>query len=158
MPWAAPPIRFQNVLGRFADYDAVVFVATSAPYFLVTFERISRAMEARPQGMIILDLSNPRTVDERVATLGGVRLMNLDQIAEIVDRNMKSRQDQVEMAEEIISRGGGVHQGVGEAPRRGAHNQRGVCQRRGLPREGAEEGAPHARGSRIGRGSGYSTT
>ena len=97
------PIRFQDVLGRFADYDAV-FVATSAPYFLVTFERISRAMEARPQGMIILDLSNPRTVDERVATLGGVRLMNLDQIAEIVDRNMKSRQDQVEMAEEIISR------------------------------------------------------
>lgn len=96
-------IRFQDVLKRFSDYD-VVFVATSAPYFLVTFERISQAMNARPQGMMILDLSNPRTVDERVATLRGVRLMNLDQISEMVDKNMKKRLGKVEMVEEIINK------------------------------------------------------
>ena len=32
--------------------------------------------------MMIFDLSNPRTVDERVATIRGVKLINMDQIAE----------------------------------------------------------------------------
>lgn len=96
------PIRFQDVLASFGNYDAV-FVAASAPYFLVTHERISQAMRSRREGIMILDLSNPRTVDEQVATLGGVKLMNLDQIAEMVDKNMRSRLNKVRMVEEIIS-------------------------------------------------------
>ncbi len=96
------PIRYQDVLERFKNYDAV-FVATSAPYFLVTFEHIRQAMRAKPQGIMILDLSNPRTVDEKVATLGGVKLMNLDQIAEMVDKNMRSRLNKVKMVEDIIT-------------------------------------------------------
>jgi glutamyl-tRNA reductase len=96
------PIRYQDVLERFKNYDAV-FVATSAPYFLVTFEHIRQAMRAKPQGIMILDLSNPRTVDERVAMLGGVKLMNLDQIAEMVDKNMRSRLNKVKMVEDIIT-------------------------------------------------------
>ena len=39
--------------------------------------------------MMISDLSNPRTVDEKVATIGGLKLMNPDQIAEMVEKNMK---------------------------------------------------------------------
>ena len=96
------PIGFRDVLGRFEEYDAI-FVAASAPYLLVTLDHITRAMESKPGGMMILDLSNPRTVDERVATLSGVRLMNLDQIAEIVDKNMRSRLNKVRMVEDIIA-------------------------------------------------------
>ena len=33
-------------------------------------------MKNKNKGMMILDLSNPRTVDEKVATIGGVKLMN----------------------------------------------------------------------------------
>ena len=51
---------------------------------------------------MILDLSNPRTVDEKVAELSGIKLMNIDQIAEIVEKNMRSRIDQKNSAEEII--------------------------------------------------------
>ena len=53
--------------------------------------------------MMILDLSNPRTVDERVATLGGIKLMNLDQIAEMVEKNMKARLNKVKTVENIIN-------------------------------------------------------
>ena len=48
-------------------------------------------MENKKSGTMILDLSNPRTVDEKVATIPGIKLMNIDQIAEMIDKNMKNR-------------------------------------------------------------------
>ena len=96
------PIKFEEVLTGFENYD-VLFVATTAPYFLVTQDRITKAMQGKKNGMMILDLSNPRTVDEKVATIRGVKLMNLDQIAEMVEKNMKSRLNKVKRVENIIS-------------------------------------------------------
>jgi glutamyl-tRNA reductase len=95
------PIKFEEVLSGFNKYD-VIFVATTAPYFLVTQERITDAMKDKNNGMMILDLSNPRTVDEKVATIGGVKLMNLDQIAEMVEKNMNARLNRVKTVENII--------------------------------------------------------
>jgi glutamyl-tRNA reductase len=96
------PIDFEDVLSGFSNYD-VLFVATIAPYFLVTFERIKKAMNDKKTGMMILDLSNPRTVDEKVTTISGIKMMNLDQIAEIVDKNMRNRVNEKTNAEKIIS-------------------------------------------------------
>ena len=95
------PIDFNEILTGFEKYD-VVFVATTAPYFLVTHERIQKALNEKNSGMMILDLSNPRTVDEKVAELSGIKLMNIDQIAEMVDKNMRSRIGQKNSAEQII--------------------------------------------------------
>ncbi len=95
------PIKFEEVLSGFNKYD-VIFVATTAPYFLVTQERITEAMKDKNNGMMILDLSNPRTVDEKVAIIGGVKLMNLDQIAEMVEKNMNARLNKVKTVENII--------------------------------------------------------
>ncbi|MDH3192505.1 MAG: glutamyl-tRNA reductase [Nitrosopumilus sp.] len=96
------PIKFEEVLSGFENYD-ILFVATTAPYFLVTYERITNAMKENKKGMMILDLSNPRTVDEKVATIGGVKLMNLDQIAEMVEKNMNARLNKVKTVENIIN-------------------------------------------------------
>ncbi|MEK0345700.1 MAG: glutamyl-tRNA reductase [Nitrosopumilus sp.] len=96
------PIKFEKVFSGFENYN-VIFVATTAPYFLVTHERIMDAMKDKKDGMMILDLSNPRTVDEKVATIGGVKLMNLDQIAEMVEKNMNSRLNKVKTIENIIN-------------------------------------------------------
>ena len=95
------PVDFNEILEDFGKYD-IVFVATTAPYFLVTHKRIKEALNQKNHGMMILDLSNPRTVDEKVAELSGVKLMNIDQIAEIVEKNMRSRIGQKNSAEEII--------------------------------------------------------
>ena len=96
------PVKFEDVLSSFHKYD-VIFVATTAPYFLVTHERILNAIKEKKKGMMILDLSNPRTVDEKVATVSGIKLMNIDQIAEMVDKNMRSRIGKVKTVENIIS-------------------------------------------------------
>ena len=95
------PIKFEEILSGFDKYD-VIFVATTAPYFLVTEERIMNAMKNKNNGMMILDLSNPRTVDEKVAIIKGVKLMNLDQIAEMVEKNMNARLNKVKTVENII--------------------------------------------------------
>ena len=95
-------VKFEEVLSGFNRYD-IIFVATTAPYFLVTQERITNAMKTKKNGIMILDLSNPRTVDEKVAKIGGVKLMNLDQIAEMVEKNMTARQNKVKTVENIIN-------------------------------------------------------
>jgi len=96
------PVKFEEVLSGFHNYD-VLFVATTAPYFLVTHERILNATKENQKGMMILDLSNPRTVDEKVSTVSGIKLMNLDQIAELADKNMRSRMAKVKTVENIIN-------------------------------------------------------
>ena len=96
------PIKFEEVLSGFSNYE-IIFVATTAPYFLVTFDKMKDAMKNKKSGAMILDLSNPRTVDEKVATIPGIKLMNIDQIAEMIDKNMKKRKDKVSTVENIIS-------------------------------------------------------
>jgi len=96
------PIKFEEVLSGFSNYE-IIFVATTAPYFLVTFDKMKDAIKNKKSGVMILDLSNPRTVDEKVATIPGIKLMNIDQIAEMVDKNMKKRKDKISTVENIIS-------------------------------------------------------
>ena len=96
------PLKFEGAIANFKSVD-VLFVATVAPYFLVTHDRVKEAMESRRDGMLIMDLSNPRTVDEKVATIKKIKMMNLDQIAEMVDKNMRTRMGVVSSAEKIIN-------------------------------------------------------
>ena len=96
------PIPFDESTSNFKSID-VLFVATVAPYFLVTYDRVKEAMESRKDGMLIMDLSNPRTVDDKVSTIDKIKVMNMDQIAEMVEKNMKTRMGVVSSAEQIIN-------------------------------------------------------
>ncbi len=95
------PIAFEDALGMLTKID-VLFVATTAPYYLVTVERISSAMQKRRRGMVIVDLSNPRTVEEKIAALKGVKLINIDEVAALVEKNIRARMHEVKSAKKII--------------------------------------------------------
>jgi glutamyl-tRNA reductase len=97
------PIAFEGALSGLTEYD-VVFVSTTAPYFLITYERISKAMSTRNKGMLVFDLSNPRTVEDQISTIKGIKLINMDQIAEIAENNLKLRKNEVSSAERIIDK------------------------------------------------------
>ncbi|WP_101477337.1 glutamyl-tRNA reductase [Candidatus Nitrosotalea bavarica] len=96
------PIPFDEATSNFKSID-VLFVATVAPYFLVTYDRVKEAMESGKDGMLIMDLSNPRTVDDKVGTIDKIKVMNMDQIAQMVDKNMQTRMGVVSSAEQIIN-------------------------------------------------------
>ena len=95
------PIPFEKALEMFHFVD-LIFVSTIAPYYLLTYERISNAMTRRKKALMIFDLSNPRTVEERVATINKVKLINIDQIAEVVEKNIRSRKNEIQSASKII--------------------------------------------------------
>jgi glutamyl-tRNA reductase len=95
------PTPFEKALEILHEID-LIFVSTTAPYYLVTYDRIEKAMSKRENGMMILDLSNPRTVEERVASVSKVKLINMDQIAEIVEKNTRCRKNEIGSAERLI--------------------------------------------------------
>ena len=97
------PVRFEDALHNFDKTD-IIFVSTTAPYYLITYDRIFN-FRKKNEGMMIFDLSNPRTVDDKIATISGIKLVNIDQIAEIVDRNLKRRYEEIRMAEKMIQSG-----------------------------------------------------
>src|SRR5918997_1152049 len=101
---AGVPIAFDAALEIMPTVD-LIFTATVAPYRLITYERIENAMMSKKgsNSMMVFDLSNPRTVDERVATIRGVKLINMDQIAELAAKNMRSRVKEVNSAEKLIN-------------------------------------------------------
>jgi glutamyl-tRNA reductase len=98
---AGKPIQFENALEMFHDVD-LIFVCTTAPYHLITYDKIENARSNTEGGMMIFDLSNPRTVEEKVAAIKKVKLINIDQISELVEKNMRARRNEIQSAEKLI--------------------------------------------------------
>jgi len=96
-------IDFDDALSTFHKYD-IIFVATTSDYFLITFERIRLVMEEKKKGTLILDLSDPRAVDEGITALPGIKLLFRDQITEIFEESVKSRSDIIPAVEKIIEK------------------------------------------------------
>ena len=97
------PVDFNDVLAGFDKYD-IIFVATTCDYFLITYERIRLIMEEKKKGTLILDLSDPRTVDEGITALPGIKLLFRDQIAELYEESVKARVGIVPAVEKIIEK------------------------------------------------------
>lgn len=97
------PVEFSEVLSGFDKYD-IVFVATTADYFLITHEIIRLVMEDKTKGTLILDMSEPRAVAEDITSLPGIKLLFRDQISEIFDESVKARAGIVPAIEKIIAK------------------------------------------------------
>ena len=97
------PIDFKDALAGFDKFD-IIIVATTADYFVITFDRIKLVMEEKKKGTLILDISDPRAVDEGITALPGIKLMFRDQVAEIYEENVKARSGIVPAVEKIIEK------------------------------------------------------
>ena len=97
------PIEFEGVLPGFDKFD-IIFVATTADAFLITFDKINRVMEKKKKGTLIFDLSEPRTVDEKISSIKGIKFVNPSQISEMIDESTKVRQDAVSAATKMIGK------------------------------------------------------
>ncbi|BDZ67565.1 glutamyl-tRNA reductase [Methanobacterium ferruginis] len=86
-----------------AMYDAdVVISATGAPHTILTAEKVEAAVpHENLENMVMVDIANPRDIDEDVAQLG-VKLYNIDDLRGVADRNRKMRESEAKKAEEIV--------------------------------------------------------
>lgn len=97
------PVDFEEVLVGFDKYD-IIFVATTADYFLINYDRLRMVMENKKKGTLILDISDPRAVDEKVSTFPGMKLMFRDQVAELYEEDVKARKGLIPSVEEMIAK------------------------------------------------------
>jgi glutamyl-tRNA reductase len=97
------PMEFADVLAEFDKFN-IIIVATTADYFVIDLERIKLVMQGKKKGILILDLSEPRAVEESIMELPGIKLLFRDQVAEIYEENTKLKSGIVPAVEKIISK------------------------------------------------------
>jgi len=97
------PVEIEEALSGFDKYD-IVIVATTSDYFLINYDRLKMVMQNKKKGTLILDVSDPRAVDEKVSTFTMMKLLFRDQIAEMYEEDVKARKGIVPAVEEMISK------------------------------------------------------
>jgi glutamyl-tRNA reductase len=95
-------IRLDEIGERLAGYDIVVS-CTASPLPILGLGAVERAVKARRhRPVVMVDLAVPRDIEEEVADLDDVFLYTLDDLGEIVESGLESRQAAVVEAEAII--------------------------------------------------------
>jgi len=89
------PVRFGEIASRLNETDIVV-TATGAPHLIFDGSDLSG------HDLVVLDLANPRDVDEDAAHAEGVELVDIDDISEITGSSVEERRRAAEEVEAMI--------------------------------------------------------
>lgn len=82
----------------------IVITTTDAPHVIVTPEKVTAAMAARPdRPMVIVDIAVPRDTDPAVAEIPGVRLFDIDDLQTVASANLEARQRETPCVEAIAA-------------------------------------------------------
>ncbi|WP_455276185.1 glutamyl-tRNA reductase [[Eubacterium] cellulosolvens] len=96
------PVPFTNLNSIIVEVDAVI-VATAAPHYTLTKEAFKEVLNERKKKKIfVMDISQPRNVEESIGELPTVELFDIDDLRGIAELNLKKRLKQVEKAEAMI--------------------------------------------------------
>ena len=80
----------------------VVISATAAPHYILLKKDIQEAMRGRNKRLLLIDIANPRDIDEAASQVENVELHNIDSLRNISSENMRQRMAEIEKAEAII--------------------------------------------------------
>jgi glutamyl-tRNA reductase len=96
-------IRLDDLAEHLAQHDIVVS-CTASPLPIIGLGMVERAVKARRHRPIfMIDLAVPRDVEEEVGELDDVFLYTVDDLAQVVESGMESRQAAVVEAEDIVT-------------------------------------------------------
>jgi glutamyl-tRNA reductase len=95
-------IRLAELPERLAQFD-IVITSTASTLPLIGLGLVERAIKARRhRPMFMVDLAVPRDIEPEVARLDDVFLYSVDDLAQVVQTGIESRQAAVAQAEAII--------------------------------------------------------
>jgi len=82
----------------------VAISTTSAPHYVLDYDSMARVMEHRENDndLLLIDIANPKDVEERVSEIERIELYDLDSLYEISDENLKRRLSEVSKVERIL--------------------------------------------------------
>lgn len=94
-------IHFDKLDEAMKDVD-VVISATGAPHPILTYEKVKETISPENlHNVVMVDIANPRDIDEKVAELG-VKLFNIDDLRGIADKSLKMRESEAQEAARIV--------------------------------------------------------
>jgi glutamyl-tRNA reductase len=95
-------IGLDEIPGHLADADITVS-STASPLPILGKGSVERALKKRRhRPMFMVDIAVPRDIEPEVGKLADVYLYTVDDLHEVIQENLQSRQDAAHQAEEII--------------------------------------------------------
>jgi glutamyl-tRNA reductase len=97
-------VKYDKLHEVLVDAD-VVFCSTSAKHYLLTKELVANHIANRQNtnDLLVIDISNPRNVEEAIKELPNVKLYNIDDLTSIAERNKQERQKSAQEALEMVN-------------------------------------------------------
>ena len=96
-------VPFEDLEEHLAAAD-IVISSTSAPHFVVTRERVERAMKhRRHRPIFFIDIAVPRDLDPDINRVDNAFLYDIDDLEHVVEQNRSEREKEAAKAEEIVA-------------------------------------------------------
>ena len=95
-------VRFDQLLDHMATAD-IVITATAAPHYVIEKPDLDKVMQMRNgKKIFMIDIAVPRDVNPASGEVQGVSLFDIDDLKNVVDRNLDQRKTEAKKAEKII--------------------------------------------------------
>ena len=95
-------ISLTELSGHLPEAD-IVIASTASPIPVLGKGAVERALkERRHRPIFMVDIAVPRDIEPEVAELSDIYLYSVDDLQEVIEENMRSRQEAADQAEEII--------------------------------------------------------
>ena len=96
------PLAYDADLSFLVEAD-IVISSTDAPHYLIHRDSLAEIMKKRKHRyMFLIDIAVPRDIDPEVSKVENAFLYNIDDLEMVVASNLKGRQQEAEIAEQIV--------------------------------------------------------
>lgn len=96
-------IKFES-LNNYLKIADVVISATSAPHYILFKKDIENIMKYRKnKKLFIVDIANPRDIEDSVSTIENVTLCNIDNLKVLSLKTLETRKEEAKKVQKIIS-------------------------------------------------------
>jgi glutamyl-tRNA reductase len=92
-------VRLDDICNYMGIAD-VLICATAAPHLIITKKMVEAGL--RDRHLVVIDITNPRNVEDTVSQVPGVLLHNIDSLRRINEANLERRRAEVTQVERII--------------------------------------------------------
>lgn len=91
-----------DMISDYIGESDVVISATAAPHLVITKDIIENSLSERDQDILLIDIANPRDIEESVVEIQAVKLFNIDSLKSISEKNLRKRRDEIPRVKKII--------------------------------------------------------
>ena len=96
-------VEYSRFTSMLQDID-IVIASSGAPHYILNRDDMQKVIAARRnKPMFLIDIAVPRNIDPAVNEIEGVFLYDVDDLAGVVNANLKERNKQAEQAEIIVA-------------------------------------------------------